>query len=140
MSVITLGNKNSKSDIEFFKYEDKYNITSNMVNKINLVNGKNKILYFNYSYSEKELKENFEIFNNRNIIIVDKKTTTIDSLVKYLENSKPDYICVDYYKMVDVDGSFMINNRKLRYMLKKIEEYEEKYNTTFIVNVNLEMR
>jgi hypothetical protein len=137
MSVITLGNKNSKSDIEFFKYENKYNITLNMVNKISLISNKNKILYFNYSYTREELKNKFEIFNNRNIILINKKTT-IDNLVKYLDNSKPNYICVDYYKMVDVDGSFIINNRKIKYIINKIEEYEEKYNATFIININLE--
>ena len=102
MSVITFddNNINNESNIICFKNEDKYNITLNIVNKLSLVNN-NKTLYFNYSYSEKELLEKFELLNNKNIIIIDKKSNTIDDIEKYIVYSKPTYICIDYFKMID---------------------------------------
>lgn len=141
MSVITFddNNINNESNVICFKNEDKYNITLNIVNKLSLVNNK-KTLYFNYSYSEKELLEKFELLNNKNIIIIDKKSNTIDDIEKYIVYSKPTYICIDYFKMIDNKCCYQIGNNSLKYVLDKIEEYNKKYGVIFIVAINLESK
>ena len=141
MSVITFddNNINNESNIICFKNEDKYNITLNIVNKLSLANN-NKTLYFNYSYSEKELLEKFELLNNKNIIIIDKKSNTIDDIEKYIVYSKPTYIYIDYFKMIDNKCCYQIGNNSLKYVLDKIEEYNKKYGVIFIVAINLESK
>lgn len=142
MSVITFddNNINNESNIICFKNEDKYNITLNIVDKLNLINENKKTLYFNYSYSEKELLEKFELLNNKNIIIIDKKSNTIDDIEKYIVYSKPICICVDYFKMIDNKCCYKIENNNLKYVLDKIEEYNKKYGVIFIVAINLESK
>lgn len=142
MSVITFDDNNidNESNIICFKDEDKYNITSDIVNKLSLANNNKKTLYFNYSYSEKELLERFELLNNKNIIIVDKQSNTIDNIEKYIICSKPAYICIDYFKMIDKKCCYQIGNNNLKYVLDKIEEYNKKYGVIFIVAINLESK
>ena len=142
MSVITFDGNNNKneSNIVFFKNEDKYVITSIIIDKLNWVNKKKKILYFNYSYNEKELLEKFKIFNNKNIIIVNKFSVTVDSLEKYLKYSKPSYICVDYFKLNRINRSLKIGNESLKYTLNKLKKYMDNYDTIFIVVINEESK
>ena len=131
MSVITFDDNN---------IDNEYNITSDIVNKLSLANNNKKTLYFNYSYSEKELLERFELLNNKNIIIVDKQSNTIDNIEKYIICSKPAYICIDYFKMIDKKCCYQIGNNNLKYVLDKIEEYNKKYGVIFIVAINLESK
>lgn len=140
MSVITFddNNINNESNIICFKNEDKYNITLNIVDKLNLINENKKILYFNLSYSEEELKNKFKIFNKKNIIIVNKRTVTVDDLEKYIKYSKPSYLCIDYFKLTKVKKRFKIGNKTLRYVLDKLKKYMAIYDTVFIVVINEE--
>lgn len=140
MSVITFddNNINNESNIICFKNEDKYNITLNIVDKLNLINENKKILYFNLSYSEEELKNKFKIFNKKNIIIVNKRTVTVDDLEKYIKYSKPSYLCIDYFTLTKVKKRFKIGNKTLRYVLDKLKKYMVIYDTVFIVVINEE--
>lgn len=142
MSVITFDDNNSKneSDIIFFKNEDKYNITLNIIEKLSLINKNKKTLYFSYSYSEKELLKKFKLFNSKNIIIIDKQSNTIDDIEKYIVYSKPTYICIDYFKMIDNECCYRIGSNNFKYVLDKIEEYNKKYGVIFIIAINLESK
>ena len=84
--------------------------------------------------------EKFELLNNKNIIIIDKKSNTIDDIEKYIVYSKPTYICIDYFKMIDNKCYYQIGNNSLKYVLDKIEEYNKKYGVIFIVAINLESK
>lgn len=140
MSVITFddNNINNESNIICFKNEDKYNITLNIVDKLNLINENKKILYFNLSYSEEELLKKFKFLNNKNIIIVNKRTVTVDDLEKYIKYSKPSYLCIDYFTLTKVKKRFKIGNKTLRYVLDKLKKYMAIYDTVFIVVINEE--
>ena len=139
MSVIAVNDDNN-SDVICFKDEDKYNITTFIINKLSKLKVKKKILYFNYSYSEDELLKKFKLLNNKNIIIINKLSNTIDDIEKYITYSKPSYICIDYFKMVDKILCYQINNKSLKYVLDKIDEYNKKYGVIFIVAINLESK
>lgn len=140
MSVITFddNNINNESNIICFKNEDKYNITLNIVDKLNLINENKKILYFNLSYSEEELLKKFKFLNNKNIIIVNKRTVTVDDLEKYIKYSKPSYLCIDYFTLTKDKKRFKIGNKTLRYVLDKLKKYMAIYDTVFIVVINEE--
>ena len=61
--------KNKDDEVIFTKELTTYEITTSIINRIKDIDKKKKILYFNYSYTEDELKQKFKIFNNKNIII-----------------------------------------------------------------------
>ena len=122
MSVIVI-NDNNSSDILCFKNEDKYNITTSIINKLSELKEKKKILYFNYSFDEDELLKKYKLLNNKDVIIINKPSNTVDDIEKYITYSKPTYVCVDYFKMVDKKCCYQINNKSLKYVLDKIDEY-----------------
>ena len=113
-----------------------FEVTNNITSKIKNCN--KKILYFNYTYTEEELKNKFKIFNKKNIIIVNKKTVTVDDLEKYIKYSKPSYLCIDYFTLTRVKKRFKIGNKTLRYVLDKLKKYMAIYDTVFIVVINEE--
>lgn len=139
MSVIVI-NDNNSSDILCFKNEDKYNITTSIINKLSELKEKKKILYFNYSFDEDELLKKYKLLNNKDVIIINKPSNTVDDIEKYITYSKPTYVCVDYFKMVDKKCCYQINNKSLKYVLDKIDEYNKKYGVIFIVAINLESK
>lgn len=100
--------KNKDDEVIFTKKLTTYEITTNIIKRIEDIDKKKKILYFNYSYTEDELKQKFKIFNNKNIIIVDKPSVTVDGIDKYLIYSKPDYVCIDYFKMIRIKRSLKL--------------------------------
>ena len=139
MSVIAI-NDNNESDIICFKDENKYNITTSIIYKLSELMGKKRTLYFNYSYSENELLKRFKLLDSKNVIVINKRTNTIDDIERYIINSKPTYICIDYFKMIDNICCYQIGNKSLKYVLDKIEEYNKKYGVIFIVAINLESK
>lgn len=139
MSVIVI-NDNNSSDILCFKNEDKYNITTSIINKLSELKEKKKILYFNYSFDEDELLKKCKLLNNKDVIIINKPSNTVDDIEKYITYSKPTYVCVDYFKMVDKKCCYQINNKSLKYVLDKIDEYNKKYGVIFIAAINLESK
>jgi len=84
------------------------------------------------------LKQNFKIFNNKNIIVVDKPSVTVDGLEKYLKYSKPSYLCIDYFKLTRIKRSLKVGNKSLKYTLGKLKKYMGGYDTIFIVVINEE--
>ncbi len=132
--------KNKDDEIIFTKKSTAYELTTSIIKRIEDIDKKKKILYFNYSYTEDELKQKFKIFNNKNIIIVNKPSVTVDGLEKYLKYSKPSYICVDYFKLNRINRSLKIGNKSLKYTLGKLKKYINNYNTIFIVVINEESK
>lgn len=129
-------NKKKENEILFTKNLTAFEVTNNIINKIKNCN--KKILYFNYTYTEEELKNKFKIFNKKNIIIVNKRTVTVDDLEKYIKYSKPSYLCIDYFTLTRVKKRFKIGNKTLRYVLDKLKKYMAIYDTVFIVVINEE--
>lgn len=129
-------NKKKENEILFAKNLTAFEVTNNITSKIKNCN--KKILYFNYTYTEEELKNKFKIFNKKNIIIVNKKTVTVDDLEKYIKYSKPSYLCIDYFTLTRVKKRFKIGNKTLRYVLDKLKKYMAIYDTVFIVVINEE--
>lgn len=127
-----------ENELLYFDNSDKYYITSKIVNKIEDINKRSKILYFNYFYSEEELKDKFKIFNNKNIIIINNINVTIDSMEKYLKYSKPKYVVICYYVLTFAKRSLRVKDKRLRYIFHKLEEYKKKYNIKFIIAINKE--
>jgi len=103
--------KNKDDEIIFTKESTAHEITTSIIKRIEDIDKKKKILYFNYSYTEDELKQNFKIFNNKNIIVVDKPSVTVDGLEKYLKYSKPSYLCIDYFKLTRIKRSLKVGNK-----------------------------
>ena len=132
--------KNKDDEIIFTKESTEHEITTSIVKKIEDIDKKKKILYFNYSYTEDELKQKFKIFNNKNIIVVDKPSATVDGLEKYIKYSKPSYLCIDYFKLTRMKKSLKIGNKSLKYTLGKLKKYINNYNTIFIVVINEESK
>lgn len=133
-------NKKKKDEIIFTKESTAYEVTTSIIRRIEDINKKKKILYFNYSYTEDELKQKFKIFNNKNIIIVNKPSVTVDGIDKYLKYSKPDYVCIDYFRMFRIKRSLKTGNKSLKYTLGKLKKYINNYNTIFIVVINEESK
>ncbi len=131
-------NKNNEDEILFAKNFTAFEVTNNIISKIKNCN--KKILYFNYTYTEEELKNKFKIFNKKNIIIVNKRTVTVDDLEKYIKYSKPSYLCIDYFTLTRVKKRFKIGNKTLRYVLDKLKKYMVIYDTIFIVVINEESK
>lgn len=131
-------NKNKEDEILFAKNFIAFEVTNNIISKIKNCN--KKILYFNYTYTEEELKNKFKIFNKKNIIIVNKRTVTVDDLEKYIKYSKPSYLCIDYFTLTRVKKRFKIGNKTLRYVLDKLKKYMVIYDTIFIVVINEESK
>lgn len=129
-------NKKKENEILFAKNLTAFEVTNNIISKIKNCN--KKILYLNYTYTEEELKNKFKIFNKKNIIIVNKKTVTVDDLEKYIKYSKPSYLCIDYFTLTRVKKRFKIGNKTLRYVLDKLKKYMAIYDTVFIVVINEE--
>lgn len=129
-------NKKKEDEILFTKNLTAFEVTNNIISKIKNCN--KKILYFNYTYTEEELKNKFKIFNKKNIIIVNKRTVTVDNLEKYIKYSKPSYLCIDYFTLTKVKKRFKIGNKTLRYVLDKLKKYMAIYDTVFIVVINEE--
>lgn len=127
-------NKKKEDEILFAKNLTAFEVTNNIISKIKNCN--EKILYFNYTYTEEELKNKFKIFNKKNIIIVNKRTVTVDDLEKYIKYSKPSYLCIDYFTLTKVKKRFKIENKTLRYVLNKLKKYMAIYDTVFIVVIN----
>lgn len=111
--------KNKDDEIIFTKESTAYDVTTSIIRRIEDIDKKKKILYFNYSYTEDELKQKFKIFNNKNIIIVNKPSVTVDGIDKYLKYSKPDYVCIDYFRMFRIKRSLKTGNKSLKYTLGK---------------------
>lgn len=132
--------KNKDDEIIFTKKSTAYELTTSIIKRIEDIDKKKKILYFNYSYTEDELKQKFKIFNNKNIIIVNKPSVTVDGIDKYLKYSKPDYVCIDYFRMFRIKRSLKIGNKSLKYTLGKLKKYINNYNTIFIVVINEESK
>lgn len=130
--------KNKDDEIIFTKESTAYEVTTSIIRRIEDIDKKKKILYFNYSYTEDELKQKFKIFNNKNIIIVNKPSVTVDDLEKYIKYSKPSYLCIDYFTLTKVKKRFKIGNKTLRYVLDKLKKYMAIYDTVFIVIINEE--
>lgn len=130
--------KNKDDEVIFTKELTTYEITTSIIKRIEDIDKKKKILYFNYSYTEDELKQKFKIFNNKNIIIVDKPSVTVDGVDKYLKYSKPDYVCIDYFRMFRIKRSLKIENKSLKYTLSKLKKYMSNYNIIFIIVINEE--
>lgn len=133
-------NKKKKDEIIFTKESTAYEVTTSIIRRIEDIDKKKKILYFNYSYTEDELKQKFKIFNNKNIIIVNKPSVTVDGIDKYLKYSKPDYVCIDYFRMFRIKRSLKTGNKSLKYTLGKLKKYINNYNTIFIVVINEESK
>ena len=131
-------NKNNEDEILFAKNFTAFEVTNNIISKIKNCN--KKILYFNYTYTEEELKNKFKIFNKKNIIIVNKRTVTVDDLENYIKYSKPSYLCIDYFTLTRVKKRFKIGNKTLRYVLDKLKKYMVIYDTIFIVVINEESK
>lgn len=131
-------NKNKEDEILFAKNFTAFEVTNNIISKIKNCN--KKILYFNYTYTEEELKNKFKIFNKKNIIIVNKRTVTVDDLEKYIKYNKPSYLCIDYFTLTRVKKRFKIGNKTLRYVLDKLKKYMVIYDTIFIVVINEESK
>lgn len=127
-------NKKKENEILFAKNLTAFEVTNNIISKIKNCN--KKILYFNYTYTEEELKNKFKLFNKKNIIIVNKKTVTVDDLEKYIKYSKPNYLCIDYFTLTRIKGRFKIGDKTLKYVLNKLKKYMTVYDTTFIVVIN----
>lgn len=132
--------KNKDDEIIFTKESTAYEVTTSIIRRIEDIDKKKKILYFNYSYTEDELKQKFKIFNNKNIIIVNKPSVTVDGIDKYLKYSKPDYVCIDYFRMFRIKRSLKTGNKSLKYTLGKLKKYINNYNTIFIVVINEESK
>lgn len=132
--------RNKDDEIIFTKESTKHEITTSIIKRIEDIDKKKKILYFNYSYTEDELKQNYKIFNNKNIIVVDKPSVTVDGLEKYLKYSKPSYLCIDYFKLTRMKKSLKIGNKSLKYTLGKLKKYMSNYDTIFIVIINEESK
>ena len=56
-------NKKKEDEILFTKNLTAFEVTNNIISKIKNCN--KKILYFNYTYTEEELKNKFKIFNKK---------------------------------------------------------------------------
>ena len=125
--------KNKDDEIIFTKESTAYDVTTSIIRRIEDIDKKKKILYFNYSYTEDELKQKFKIFNNKNIIIVNKPSVTVDGIDKYLKYSKPDYVCIDYFRMFRIKRSLKTGNKSLKYTLGKLKKYINNYNNIFII-------
>ena len=132
--------KNKDDEIIFTKESTAHEITTSIIKRIEDIDKKKKILYFNYSYTEDELKKNFKIFNNKNIIVVDKPSVTVEGLEKYLKYSKPSYLCIDYFKLTRIKRSLKVGNKSLKYTLGKLKKYMGDYDTIFIVVINEESK
>ena len=132
--------KNKDDEIIFTKESTAHEITTSIIKRIEDIDKKKKILYFNYSYTEDELKRNFKIFNNKNIIVVDKPSVTVEGLEKYLKYSKPSYLCIDYFKLTRIKRSLKVGNKSLKYTLGKLKKYMGDYDTIFIVVINEESK
>lgn len=124
------------NEIIFYKEEPAASITNLMIDKLLFIDKRDKILYFNYYFTEEELISKNNIFNNKNIIILDNPNIDIDKMEKYISYSKPKYVFIDYFKLTIGRKYHYIGNKKLSYISKKINEYSDKYNVVFVVAIN----
>lgn len=126
------------NEITFFNNKDKIDITTYVVDKIKYVCGDHKILLFDYSYSKEELLEKYKDLNNKNIKVIADVSITIEDIEHYIVDYKPEYLFIDYYKLVSTKKHLYIADKRFKYTLDKIEEYSKKYNIKFLVAVNKE--
>lgn len=141
MFTISIDYKNNNdSNIMCYKNENKNTIISNIVNELKKIDNDKNIIYFNYLFSEKELKDRYRLFNRKNITIVNKYVDDIDDLEKYFKINKLSYVCIDYLKMIDNGNTFMINDKSLKDTLDKLNDYTNSYDITFIVVINEESK
>ena len=126
------------NDIMFLKNESKLEITSYLVDRIKHICKEYKILYLSSSYKKEELLDNFKYLNKRDINVIEDSFSTIDEIEKYIINNKCDYVCIDYLKLIKTKNVFRIGNKKMKYVLDKIEEFSKKYSIIFLVVINME--
>lgn len=126
------------NDIMFLRNESKLEITSYLVDRIKHICKEYKILYLSSTYTKEELLNNFKYLNKRDINIIEDSFSTIDEIEKYIINNKCDYICIDYFKLIKTKNTFRIGNKKMKYVLDKIEEFSKRYSIIFLVVINME--
>lgn len=129
-------NKLEDNIINFYNNKTKKDIIDNLNKNINNIN--KKILYFNLYKSKKTFIEDYNYSNKNKIVIIDLEYLDIDNIEQYIIKYKPKYVVINYYKLILNRQCLLIMNKKLNYILTKIDEYSKNYNVKFIVAINKE--
>ena len=126
----------TESEMYFWKNETKEDITSFFDNILSNIHQDNQVLYFSFSYTKKELINQYKNFNQNNITIINNPTLSINDMKKYIEKYKTNYVMIDYFTSIRNKRHMYINGNKLKYVNEKLEEYETTYSIKILVVVN----
>ena len=126
----------TESEMYFWKNETKEDITSFFDNILSNIHQDNQVLYFSFSYTKKEHKNQYKNFNQNNITIINNPTLSINDMKQYIEKYKTNYVMIDYFTSIRNKRHMYINGNKLKYVNEKLEEYETTYSIKILVVVN----
>ncbi len=126
----------TESEMYFWKNETKEDITSFFDNILSNIHQDNQVLYFSFSYTKKELINQYKNFNQNNITIINNPTLSINDMKQYIEKYKTNYVMIDYFTSIRNKRHMYINGNKLKYVNEKLEEYETTYSIKILVVVN----
>ncbi len=70
----------TESEMYFWKNETKEDITSFFDNILSNIHQDNQVLYFSFSYTKKELINQYKNFNQNNITIINNPTLSINEI------------------------------------------------------------
>ena len=126
----------TESEMYLWKNETKEDITSFFDNILSNIHQDNQVLYFSFSYTKKELINQYKNFNQNNITIINNPTLSINDMKQYIEKYKTNYVMIDYFTSIRNKRHMYINGNKLKYVNEKLEEYETTYSIKILVVVN----
>lgn len=125
-----------EDEIMFFNQKKSYKITEKIIGTINNISKKQKIIYFSSSYSEKELKEMFNIFKQENICIIDNILPDIKKIENYIKDERNVYMVIDHLNMEFRDENFYIDKYTLGEVFHYLKIYLKNYNINFLIIIN----
>lgn len=94
---------------------------------------KHKVLLFVYEDSKSVFLNKQAYLNHENVNIVYVSDLTVEDMEHYISDSKPEYIYIDYFSLIDTQQEFTNDNDKIMYLLDKLSEYAEKYSVSFMI-------
>lgn len=125
-----------EDEIMFLNQKKSYKITEKIIGTINNISKKQKIIYFSSSYSEKELKEMFNIFKQENICIIDNILPDIKKIENYIKDEQNVYMVIDHLNMEFRDENFYIDKYTLGEVFHYLKIYLKNYNINFLIIIN----
>ena len=123
------------NEVIFFKNKTTAEIATHLVERLKLIDKKEKILYIYSHTTQQQLFNDIDKIENKTIFVC-KDNIDIDSLEKILINNNNHYICINYLKLYDNKKRLSIEKQKLKYVLDILENYKNRYKVIFIVAVN----